>query len=92
MGHPPAGSRSTLISPEAAGIRKRLSPRNLLWALLLMIEILHDFVYQSLGTDGSSVYVGSCRISIINSSMGPYLLKRDLNYGPLFWRWFVMVL
>ena len=23
--------------------------------------------------------------------MGPYLLERDLKYGPLLWRWFTLV-
>ena len=36
----------------------------------LMIEILHDVVYQNVPNPrncGSMVYIGSCRISIINS-------------------------
>ena len=31
-----------------------------------MIEILHDLIYQNCRNYGSTTYVGSCRISIIN--------------------------
>ena len=33
----------------------------------LMIEILHDLIYQSLRNSGSVGHIGSCRLSIINN-------------------------
>ena len=33
-----------------------------------MIERLHDLIFQNCRNYGSRVYVGSCRISVINSS------------------------
>ena len=32
-----------------------------------------------------------CKAAYVDS-MGPYLLQQDLNYGPLFCGWLVMVL
>ena len=32
---------------------------------------------------------GSNKNSLCASSIGPYLLSRDLNYRPLFYRWFM---
>ena len=51
---------------------------------LLMISILHDLIRQNPRNCGSMVYIRSCRMYIINSGMGSYLLYKDLKYGPTF--------
>ena len=48
-----------------------------------MIEILHDFIYQNPRNCGSIVYFGSCRISIINSSIGFYAQQDGTGQIPL---------
>ena len=40
-------------------------------AIMLMINILHELIYQNPRNCGGIVFLGACRISIINSRKGP---------------------
>ena len=77
MGLPTGFSGAAGCILLAAVVRKeaQISPRSTRLGLLshavipLMIEILHDFMYQNPRNDDSIVFLGSRRISVINSIM-----------------------
>ena len=45
---------------------------DVLGLLLLMIEILHDFIYQRLRNNGGIVYTDVCRTCHLLTSLGPW--------------------
>ena len=65
------GGSSELPEALKNGRALRYCTVDLISMILLMIDILYDFIYQNLRNSGSIVSIGSCRIYIMNRIMDP---------------------
>ena len=54
-------------------------------SVVMLISILHDFIHQNHSNYGNIVYIGACRISIINSSDGLFEGSRMVSADPAGW-------